>query len=122
MISKPADEIIAQAGKGAFIDVGAKTPIVVGFKNIRDILNIINFFGNPRKFGQQTTDITGIATGYRDLDHDDRSSRGGVNYPKGAPAVGKTALLWTLPVNIGTKLAKTVAIFSLEMGAESLWP
>ena len=38
-----------------------------GFKNIRDVLNIN--FGNLEARSQQTTDITGIATGYRDLDH-----------------------------------------------------
>ena len=38
-----------------------------GFKNIRDVLNVN--FGNLEDRSQQTTDITGIATGYRDLDH-----------------------------------------------------
>ena len=36
------------------------------------------------------------------------------------PAVGKTAFALNIAQNIGTKLDKTVAIFSLEMGAESL--
>ena len=35
------------------------------------------------------------------------------------PAVGKTAFALNIAQNIGTKLDKTVAIFSLEMGAES---
>ncbi len=63
--SKPADEIIAQAEKG-LIDV-SENANRSGFKNIRDILNIN--FGNLEVRSQQTTDITGIATGYRDLDH-----------------------------------------------------
>ena len=36
------------------------------------------------------------------------------------PAVGKTAFALNIAQNIGTKQDKTVAIFSLEMGAESL--
>ncbi|WP_330847489.1 DnaB-like helicase C-terminal domain-containing protein, partial [Streptococcus suis] len=36
------------------------------------------------------------------------------------PAVGKTAFALNIAQNIGTKLGLTVAIFSLEMGAESL--
>lgn len=36
------------------------------------------------------------------------------------PAVGKTAFALNIAQNIGIKQDKTVAIFSLEMGAESL--
>ena len=67
--SQPADEIIAQAEKG-LIDV-SENANRSGFKNIRDVLNIN--FGNLEARSQQTTDITGIATGYRDLDHMRRS-------------------------------------------------
>ena len=63
--SQPADEIIAQAEKG-LIDV-SENANRSGFKNIRDVLNVN--FGNLEARSQQTTDITGIATGYRDLDH-----------------------------------------------------
>ena len=44
-----------------------KTQIVVDLKIIRDILNIN--FGSLEARSLQTSDITGIATGYRDLDH-----------------------------------------------------
>ena len=70
----------------------------------------------------QTTDITGIATGYQDLDH----MTTGLHEEEliilaARPAVGKTAFALNIAQNIGTKLDKpTVAIFSLEMGAESL--
>ena len=36
------------------------------------------------------------------------------------PAVGKTAFALNIAQNVGTKTDKAVAIFSLEMGAESL--
>ena len=78
-------------------------------------------FGNLEARSQQTTDITGIATGYRDLDH----MTTGLHEEEliilaARPAVGKTAFALNIAQNIGTKLDKTVAIFSLEMGAESL--
>ena len=39
-------------------------------------------FGNLEARSQQTTDITGIATGYRDLDHMTTGlHEGGVDYP-----------------------------------------
>ena len=115
--SQPADEIIAQAEKG-LIDV-SENANRSGFKNIRDVLNVN--FGNLEARSQQTTDITGIATGYRDLDH----MTTGLHEEEliilaARPAVGKTAFALNIAQNIGTKLDKTVAIFSLEMGAESL--
>lgn len=115
--SQPADEIIAQAEKG-LIDV-SENANRSGFKNIRDVLNLN--FGNLEARSQQTTDITGIATGYRDLDH----MTTGLHEEEliilaARPAVGKTAFALNIAQNIGTKLDKTVAIFSLEMGAESL--
>ena len=70
---------------------------------------------------QQTSEITGIATGYQDLDH----MTTGLHEEEliivaARPAVGKTAFALNIAQNIGTKLDKTVAIFSLEMGSESL--
>ncbi len=63
--SRPSDEIIAGAEK-ALIDVSEHANRS-GFKNIKDILNIN--FSSLETRSLQTSDITGIATGYRDLDH-----------------------------------------------------
>ena len=56
---RPSEEIIAGAEK-ALIDV-SETASRSGFKNIQDILNLN--FANLEARSQQTTDITGIATG-----------------------------------------------------------
>lgn len=112
-----SDEIIAQAEK-ALIDVseGASRS---GFKKIDDILTL-NFESLERR-SQQTSDVTGIATGYPALD----AMTTGLHEEEliilaARPAVGKTAFALNIAQNIATKLEKTVAIFSLEMGAESL--
>ncbi|MGT2800255.1 replicative DNA helicase [Streptococcus marmotae] len=112
-----SDEIIARAEK-ALIDVseGASRS---GFKQIEDILHIN--FENLERRSQQTSDITGIATGYPALD----AMTTGLHEEEliilaARPAVGKTAFALNIAQNIGTKLGLTVAIFSLEMGAESL--
>lgn len=115
--SNPVDEIIASAEKG-LIDVSENVNRN-GFRSIRDVLNVN--FGNLEARSQQTSDITGIATGYQDLDH----MTTGLHEEEliilaARPAVGKTAFALNIAQNIGTKLDKTVAIFSLEMGAESL--
>jgi len=115
--ASPSDEIIAGAEK-ALIDV-SENANRSGFKNIRDILNIN--FGSLEARSLQTTDITGIATGYRDLDH----MTTGLHEEEliilaARPAVGKTAFVLNIAQNVGTKQNKAVAVFSLEMGAESL--
>lgn len=112
-----ADTIIANAEK-ALIDVseGASWS---GFKRIDDVLNLN--FENLEARSQQTSDITGIASGYPALDnmttgfHEEE-----LIILAARPAVGKTAFALNVAQNIGTKLGLTVAIFSLEMGAESL--
>lgn len=115
--SDDSDTIIANAEK-ALIDVseGASRS---GFKKIDDVLNLN--FENLEARSQQTSDITGIASGYPALDmmttgfHEEE-----LIILAARPAVGKTAFALNVAQNIGTKLGLTVAIFSLEMGAESL--
>lgn len=112
-----SDAIIASAEK-ALIDVSEGSSRS-GFKKIDDVLNIN--FENLEIRSQQTSAITGIASGYPALD----SMTTGFHEEEliilaARPAVGKTAFALNIAQNIGTKLGKTVAIFSLEMGAESL--
>ena len=96
---KLSEEIIAGAEK-ALIDV-SETANRSGFKNIQDILNLN--FANLEARSQQTTDITGIATGYRELDkmttglHEEE-----LIILAARPAVGKTAFALNIAQNIGT--------------------
>ena len=113
----PADDILAQAEK-SLIDVqqGRNTN---GFKKISDVLAI--HMDDLEQKAQQKSNITGIATGYPALDN----MTTGLHEEEliilaARPAVGKTAFALNIAQNIGTKQDKTVAIFSLEMGAESL--
>ena len=106
--SQPADEIIAQAEKG-LIDV-SENANRSGFKNIRDVLNVN--FGNLEARSQQTTDITGIATGYRDLDH----MTTGLHEEEliilaARPAVGKTAFALILLRILGLSWTKQLLSF-----------
>lgn len=113
----PADEILAEAEKG-LIDVqqGRNTS---GFRKISDVINLS--LDDIEKHAQEKTTVTGLATGYIELDrmttglHDEE-----LIIIAARPAVGKTAFALNIAQNIGTKQDKAVAIFSLEMGAESL--
>ena len=90
-----------------------------GFRKISDVLKVN--YENLEIRSQQKGDVTGLPTGFRDLDkittglHPDQ-----LIILAARPAVGKTAFVLNIAQNVGTKQNKPVAIFSLEMGAESL--
>ena len=90
-----------------------------GFHKIHDVL--AENFAELELRSQQRTDITGVSTGYEELDkittglHQDE-----LIILAARPAVGKTAFALNIAQNIATKSQKPVAIFSLEMGVNSL--
>ncbi|HEO1299755.1 TPA: replicative DNA helicase [Streptococcus agalactiae] len=112
-----SDEIIATAEK-ALVDINEHSNRS-GFRKISDILKVN--YENLELRSQQTSDVTGLPTGFRDLDrittglHPDQ-----LIILAARPAVGKTAFVLNIAQNVGTKQNRPVAIFSLEMGAESL--
>ena len=113
----PAEDVLAEAEK-SLIDVqqGRNTS---SFRRISDVLSM-NLDDLEERAKQKST-ITGIATGYPALD----AMTTGLHEEEliilaARPAVGKTAFALNIAQSVGTKQDKTVAIFSLEMGAESL--
>ena len=112
-----SDEIIATAEK-ALVDINEHSNRS-GFRKISDVLKVN--YENLELRSQQTSDVTGLPTGFRDLDrittglHPDQ-----LIILAARPAVGKTAFVLNIAHNVGTKQNRPVAIFSLEMGAESL--
>lgn len=112
-----SDEIIATAEK-ALVDINEHSNRS-GFRKISDVLKVN--YENLELRSQETSDVTGLPTGFRDLDrittglHPDQ-----LIILAARPAVGKTAFVLNIAQNVGTKQNRPVAIFSLEMGAESL--
>ena len=112
-----SEDIISGAEK-ALIDINERSNRS-GFRKISDVLAVN--YENLEVRSQQTTDVTGLATCFRDLDkittglHPDQ-----LIILAARPAVGKTAFVLNIAQNVGTKMNRPVAIFSLEMGAESL--
>ncbi|AUJ28750.1 MAG: replicative DNA helicase [Liquorilactobacillus hordei] len=90
-----------------------------GFKPINEVLN--STMEEIDRLYQQDEEVTGLPTGYPDLD---KMTAGlqpdNLIILAARPAVGKTAFALNIAQNIGTKTDSTVAIFSLEMSAESL--
>lgn len=89
------------------------------FKPIHNVLDeTLTILNNAPADGDK---VTGLATGYRDLDkmttgfHEDE-----LIILAARPGVGKTAFALNICQFVGIKTEKTIAIFSLEMGASQL--
>ncbi len=89
------------------------------FKHIKDVL--VETYDNIEKLHTRKGDVTGIPTGFRDLDKVTAGfQRNDLIIVAARPSVGKTAFSLNVAQNVATKTNENVAIFSLEMGAEQL--
>lgn len=111
------DEIIAKAER-SLIEV-SQASNKSNFRPIHDVL--LENHSKIEERSNNTSQITGIETGFYDFDklitglHEDQ-----LIVLAARPAMGKTALALNIAQNVATKSNKAVAVFSLEMGAESL--
>lgn len=90
-----------------------------GFRPINQVLD--QALIDVQELSQQKEDITGLPTGYHDFD----AMTSGLQPDNliilaARPAVGKTAFALNIAQNVGKVAGTNVAIFSLEMSAESL--
>ena len=89
------------------------------FRTIKDVL--IQTQKNLEILAQSKSDVTGIATGWYDIDKLTTGLHGGQLIIIAArPAMGKTAFALNLATNVALTSGKPVALFNLEMGAEQL--
>ncbi|MEI4771012.1 replicative DNA helicase [Psychrobacillus sp. FJAT-51614] len=89
------------------------------FQHIKDVL--VETYDNIEKLHSRKGDVTGIPTGFRDLDKITAGfQRNDLIIVAARPSVGKTAFALNVAQNVATKTDENVAIFSLEMGAEQL--
>lgn len=111
------DDIIAKTEK-SMLDISNQNT-GTGFRNMADILDTHMQIVETRS--QTDGVVTGLSTGFVGLDkittglHEDN-----LIILAARPAMGKTALALNIAQYIAVKEKKPVAIFSLEMGAESL--
>lgn len=111
------DEIITKTER-SLIEV-SQASNKSSFRPIHDVL--LENHAKIEERSNNTSQITGIETGFYDFDklttglHEDN-----LIVLAARPAMGKTALALNIAQNVATKSNKAVAVFSLEMGAESL--
>ncbi|MHC4024324.1 replicative DNA helicase [Streptococcus sp. KHUD_018] len=110
-------DIIAKTEK-SMLDISNQNT-GTGFRNVADILDTHMQMVETRS--QTDRVVTGLSTGFVGLDkittglHEDN-----LIILAARPAMGKTALALNIAQYVAVKEKKPVAIFSLEMGAESL--
>ena len=78
-------------------------------------------FDRLTELSESGSDIPGLSTGLRDLDHKIHGlNKSDLILVAARPAMGKSAFALNLGMNVAKKYGKTVAIFNLEMSREQL--
>ena len=115
--SNNINEVIEEAEKKIF-DV-SKSLRSTEFKSIQDVLYKTQ--ADLEKLAQNKGDITGIPSGFYELD---KITSGFHPHEliiiAARPGMGKTAIALNMVTNIAINSKKTVALFNMEMGAEQL--
>jgi replicative DNA helicase len=111
------DALLSEAEK-SIMEV-AQRKNVGAFHNIKDVL--VRTYDNIEVMHQRVGDITGLETGFIDLDRMTAGfQRNDLIIVGARPSVGKTAFALNIAQNVAQKTGENIAIFSLEMGAEQL--
>ncbi len=97
----------------------SKTRKTSEFRSIQEVL--VKTQSNLEKLASSQGELTGLPTGWYDLD----KLTSGLHENElviiaARPAMGKTAFALNLATNVAMNTDKTVAIFTLEMGAEQI--
>ncbi|MDR4890475.1 replicative DNA helicase [Fredinandcohnia sp. QZ13] len=111
------DSLLSEAEKNIMEVANRKN--AGAFQNIKDVL--VQTYDNIETLHNRVGDITGIPTGFTELDKMTAGfQRNDLIIVAARPSVGKTAFALNIAQNVATKTDENVAIFSLEMGAEQL--
>jgi replicative DNA helicase len=90
-----------------------------GFQSLHQIVE--NSFGSIDNLYKQSREVTGLATGFTELDRMTSGlQKGELIIIAARPSMGKTALAINIAQNAAIRGQATVAVFSLEMSKESL--
>ena len=91
----------------------------LGYKDFQTV--IANVVRELEERGQNPGTVTGLSTGFTDLDNLTTGLHGGeLVIIAGRPSMGKTALAMNIAEACGVDQNKAVAIFSMEMGSEQI--
>ena len=113
-----ASEILDRA-EHAIFEI-AEGRIRAGFVSLYDIAQ--DSVEAIQKAHEEKQLITGVPTGFHDLDNlTSGLQRGDLIIVAARPSMGKTSLALNIAQHVGTRTGKTVGVFSLEMSKEQLF-
>lgn len=116
--NQTVSELLEEAEKKIFA-IAEQTNKKRGFLPIRQVL--IKAVDKIDELFQKNTSITGISTGYSDLDHKTAGLQpSDLIIIAGRPSMGKTAFSMNIVENVAIGSQLPVAVFSLEMPSEQL--
>ena len=112
------DELLDAAEKQIF-EI-AEDRIREGFVPLSTLVN--NSFSTIEKLQQHKGLVTGVPTGFADLDEMTSGLQpSDLILVAARPSMGKTSLVMNMAQHVGTKTGMTVGVFSLEMSKEQLF-
>ncbi|MCE5195232.1 MAG: replicative DNA helicase [Nitrospiraceae bacterium] len=112
-----ADELVDQAERIIF-NISDKR-IKASFSSLKSLLK--GSFETIENLYDKKSAITGVASGFKDLDElTSGFQRGDLIIVGGRPSMGKTAFSLDIARHVGVELKDHVAVFSLEMSKEQL--
>jgi replicative DNA helicase len=115
--SETALEVLG-AAEQSLLEVSEKS-VNLGFQDVQEI--VADTFGSIDKLFENSREVTGVATGFTDLDRMTSGLQPGELVIIAArPSMGKTAFAVNICQNAAISYGSKVAIFSLEMSKGSL--
>ena len=112
-----AEELVDFAEKSVF-DISDKR-IKASFVTLKEVIK--NSFEMIEHLYDKKETITGVPTGFKDLDElTSGLQKGELIVIGGRPSMGKTAFALNIAQHVGIELREPVAVFSLEMAKEQL--
>ena len=118
---KTAAELLDQAEKKVFDIAEAGARAQRGFMNLQSLLSSVVERIDELFNRENQSDVTGIPTGYTDLDQKTAGLQpGDLIIVAGRPSMGKTAFSLNIGEHVAIDSGLPVAVFSMEMGGSQL--
>jgi replicative DNA helicase len=118
---KPVDQVLDEAEARVFGIAESTTRGRAGFQEIQPLLTQVVSRIDELYHRDNPSDITGIPTGFADLDRMTSGLQAGdLIIVAGRPSMGKTAFSLNIAEHVALAARLPVAVFSMEMGATQL--
>lgn len=116
---RDSKELLEQAETSIFQIAEQESREKSGFQGINDLLK--STVDKIEELFEQDEGLTGVSTGYADIDKRTSGLQDGdLIIVAARPSMGKTSFAMNIAENVGIESGKAVAIYSMEMPAESL--